>query len=133
MLDAIELADRMMRKAGIVIPSSRNNQSPPSANPVSTRAANRQARNAMRRRTWCEYPWVIDRKIGASPMGSTTTNRVTKCEIRESTGTVECPRLPDECECMAEHCDRPADRIARRRIMCARSWHAFAATSTRAG
>ncbi len=75
-----------MRKAGRPIDSVRSSQSPISALPARIAAAIRQARSATLRRERSGSPWVMARKLGTRPSGSTTTTSVTRAEMRNSSG-----------------------------------------------
>jgi hypothetical protein len=57
-------------------------QSPIKAAPTRIAAAIKAARTATCRRSDAESPSVMPMKVGAKPMGSTTTSRVTSAEMR---------------------------------------------------
>src|SRR5258707_15111483 len=82
-----------MRNAGRPMPSCRSSQSPNSAAPASTPTAIRHARRPTCRRAASGSPSVTPRNAGASPIGSTTTNSVTKAEITNSIGNDPMARL----------------------------------------
>ena len=71
-----------MRNAGTPMPSWRSSQSPTSAVPNRIAPAIRLARQAIFLRVCDGRPCVTARKVGASPIGSTTTSRVTSAETR---------------------------------------------------
>ena len=71
-----------IRNAGRPTPRSRSSTSPPRPKKARMQNAISAARAATRRRSSAVMPRVTDRKIGASPGGSTVTRSVTSAEAR---------------------------------------------------
>jgi hypothetical protein len=67
-----------------VIDKVRSSQSPANALPARMQAAMAVARSATAIRADGGMPWVMPRKVGTSPIGSTTATSVTKAETRNS-------------------------------------------------
>ena len=82
--EAIENSSRppAMRNAGSEMPRRVSSQSPTAAVPIRIAAAISEARMATWRRVDLGNPCVMATKVGTSPTGSTTTNSVTRVEIR---------------------------------------------------
>jgi hypothetical protein len=64
------------------MPRSRRKISPTSPKKARMQNAINAARTATRRRSRAVMPRITDRKIGASPTGSTVTRRVARAEAR---------------------------------------------------
>src|SRR5262249_41728738 len=86
--EAIENNSRppAMRKAGSEMPRVVSSQCPTRAAPTRMPAAMAEARSATLRWATEGRPWVTARKVGARPIGSTTTNKVTSGDNTESGG-----------------------------------------------